>query len=202
MARTGRPRSFDRDLAVKTAMHLFWEYGFEGVSLEQLRRTMGGISSASFYAAFGSKEALYRETLNLYVRTDGKVVASLLDADLSPRDKIELTLRRAAVMQTSATHPTGCMVALSAMVTSASGAEVRALTTAVRATNRAAFLVCVQAGVDTGTLRPTTNIAGLATLYDALLVGFAMQARDGVAADALDAAVTQALLAWDANRSD
>lgn len=200
MARTGRPRSFDRADAVTQAMHLFWQHGFEGVSLDQLRRAMGGISSASFYAAFTSKEALYRETLKSYLQTHGKVMMTLRDMDLRPRDRLEMALRQSAVMQTTASHPPGCMIALSSTICSESGATVQALNTAERATNRAAIVACIEAGVDDGTLRPTTSIAGLATLYDGLLVGLSIQARDGVATDALDGAITQALLAWDANR--
>ncbi|HWL71775.1 MAG TPA: hypothetical protein VNS22_25815 [Geminicoccus sp.] len=48
-------------------------------------------------------------------------------------------------------------------------------------------------------MRPATDLVGLATLYEGLLVGLSIQARDGVPAGAIDAAITQALLAWDAN---
>ncbi len=58
MPRTGRPREFDRDQALVAATDLFWRHGFEGASLAQLREAMGHISSASFHAAFKSKEAL------------------------------------------------------------------------------------------------------------------------------------------------
>lgn len=130
MARTGRPRGFDRDKAVRQAMHLFWEHGFEGVSLEQLRQSMGGISSASFYAAFGSKEALYRTALEDYRATHGKVVLVLRDEGLSPRQRIEQALRRSAEMQTDPAHPTGCMVTLSSTICSVDGESVQALTLA------------------------------------------------------------------------
>ena len=199
MARTGRPRSFDRDDAVTQAMHLFWEHGFEGASLEQLRRAMGGISSASFYAAFNSKEALYRETLDAYLRGHGEVMAALRDESLSSRDRLEQALRRSSVMQTETGHPTGCMVTLSATICSADASVVRSLTAAERAANREAIRACVDAAIADGALRRETDSAGLAALFDGLLVGLSIQARDGVSGEQLDAAVTQALYAWDAN---
>ncbi|WP_242141216.1 TetR/AcrR family transcriptional regulator [Sphingomonas sp. TREG-RG-20F-R18-01] len=199
MARTGRPRAFDRDEAVLHAMHLFWEHGFEGVSLERLRRTMGGISSASFYAAFGSKEALYRETLNRYLTTHGAVMMVLRDEGLPPRQRLERALRESAQMQTAPNHPTGCMVTLSSTICSQGGYSVQALTSAERAANREAILACITNAIDDRTLRPDTNHAGLATLFEALLVGLSIQARDGVSTEDLDAAVTEALNAWDAN---
>lgn len=199
MARTGRPREFDRDDAVTQAMYLFWEHGFEGVSLEQLRRSMGGISSASFYAAFGSKEALYRTTLEKYHETHGKVMLALLDENLLPRQRLEQALRRSAEMQTDPSHPTGCMVTLSSTICSVDGASLQALTLAERAANREAIRASIDAAISAGTLRPDTNPAGLAALFDGVLVGLSIQARDGVSSNDLDAGVTQALAAWDAN---
>lgn len=201
MARTGRPRNFDRDKALSCAMHLFWKHGFEGASLEQLRLAMGGISSASFYAAFGSKEALYRETLREYSRTHGMVVGALRDPGLSPRRRLEQALRRSAVMQTGPDHPPGCMVALSSTVCSPGSAGVQTVTAAERKANRDAIVACVRAGVDDGTLLSSTDVAGLAALYDGLLLGLSLQARDGVAPQVMDAAISQGLKAWDANCS-
>lgn len=71
MPRTGRPRTFNRDEAVAAAMILFWEYGFESTSLAQLKAAMGDISSASFYAAFKSKEDLFREVIDRYISMYG-----------------------------------------------------------------------------------------------------------------------------------
>lgn len=200
MVRTGRPRNFDREKAVTTAMHLFWQHGYEGTSLDQLRRAMGDISSASFYAAFGSKETLYREAVMEYLRTHGQVMAGLRNKGIPPRTRLEQALRGSANMQTTPPHPTGCMVALSATVCSESGAPVQAITAAERKANREAIVACVEAGIKEGALRPDTDVPGLASLFEGLLVGLSIQARDGVPGIVIDAGITQALKAWDANR--
>ena len=201
MARTGRPREFDRDQALAAATDLFWRHGFEGASLAQLREAMGGISSASFYAAFTSKEALYREVLAGYLDRHGAVLAPLTDKGLRPRDRIEQALRKTARMQTDPAHAPGCLVILSATIGSPQTAELRAITAQVRAANRGAIAACVQAGVEAGDLAPDTDTAGLTALFDTLLVGSALQAIDGTPAGALDAAMANAMVAWDHART-
>lgn len=86
MPRTGRPRAFNRDEAVAAAMLLFWEYGYESTSLAQLRAGMGNISAASFYAAFESKEALFREAVDRYISTYGHVSEIFRDTSISAKE--------------------------------------------------------------------------------------------------------------------
>ena len=196
MARTGRPRKFDRDEALTSAMVLFWRHGFEGASLERLRQSMGGLSSASFYAAFGSKNALYREVLARYLGTHGRVLDALHDTSLPPRERIRRALRRSARMQTDSSHPPGCMVALSATVGSAELGALGALTASERFENRDAIASCVRAAVDAGELKPDADVIGLTALFDGLLCGFSIQAIDHVTTSALEAAIANALTAW------
>lgn len=197
MPRTGRPRSFDRDAAVTSATHLFWQHGYEGVSLDQLRTTMGGISSASFYAAFGSKEALYREALSVYLATYGRVTDALRDQTLPPRDRIEHALRRSAMMQTTPGHPTGCMVTLSATIGSDQTTALKGLTAAERQANREAIVLCVTAAIENGTLPANVDTVGLAAMFDGFLLGISLLARDGMTGDVLNGAITNAMRAWD-----
>lgn len=200
MARTGRPRGFDRDFALEAAMRVFWEHGYEGSSIDALRGAMGGISSASFYAAYESKEALYREALTRYLSSHGQVLAPLHDAALSPRDRIERTLRGSARMQTDPEHPLGCMITLSATVGSPQTDELRKATAVTRLANRQMIDSTVRAAVAEGTLRQDAADTGLPVFLDVALNGLALVARDGANREMLEGAVDAAMAAWDSYR--
>ncbi len=200
MPRTGRPREFDRGHALDAAMRLFWRQGYETTSLDQLKRAMGGLSAASFYGAFGSKERLFREALERYLGTHGQVVAPLHDDALGHREALEAILRRSARMQTEENLPGGCMVVLSAANMSPENAHVQALVAAERGRTRDGIRRRVAQAVTSGELRPGTDVEGLATLVEALLVGMSVQSRDGVTGAAIEAAVSTLLTLWDACR--
>lgn len=197
MARTGRPREFDRDQALDAALTLFWEQGYEPTSLNQLKAHMGDISPASFYAAFGSKEALFREVVQRYLETYGQVMAPLWDQTLSPRDAIERTLRGSARMQTSRTHPAGCMVVLGACNCSPENQPVQTLLETERARSRNGFAACVKRAIANGELAASPATETLPTLFATFLHGLSCEARDGNRAKQLDAAITTLMQLWD-----
>ncbi len=198
MARTGRPRGFDKSEAVERAMLLFWELGYEATSLAQLRAAMGDISSASFYAAFRSKEALFEEVVGRYLDTHGRVIAPLGDPLLPPREAIERALRQSARMQTDPAHPSGCLVVLASTTCSPENDPIRSRLEAERERNRAALLACVERAIARGELPPDTDPRSFATVFDTFLVGLSTQARDRVPLAALDAAISLLMRVWDA----
>lgn len=198
MPRTGRPREFDMDEAVQQAMGLFWEQGYEATSLAQLKAAMGNISSASFYAAFESKEALFRQVLDQYLRTHGQVTAPLLDATLPPREAVERTLRGSVRMQTDATHPLGCFVVLSTSTCSPENRHLQARLAEERQRNRTGLRACVERAIARSELRDDTDATALVAMFDTFLVGLSTQARDGVPLTALEAGVSALMGVWEA----
>lgn len=200
MAQRGRPRTFDRDEAITSAMHLFWEYGFDSTSLAQLKAAMGGgISAPSFYSAFESKEALYREALERYMQLYGQVTRSLHDKSIAPREGIALALLRTARMQCEAGHPKGCMVVSG--ITGASSSrneEITGFLRDVRSRTRAGFRACVERGIHSGELRKTTSATSVAVAFDSFFLGISVLARDGVRYAVIEKAVTEAMGIWDA----
>ncbi|CAD7734637.1 HTH-type transcriptional repressor ComR [Xanthomonas hydrangeae] len=200
MAQMGRPRSFDRDTAVEQALHLFWEQGYESTSLSQLKAAIGGgITAPSFYAAFFSKEALFKECMDRYLATYAKVTHCLWDTSLGPKQAVELALRRSAKMQCERGHPKGCMVTLGVM--SAPSPELSALCTPLtrsRARTRAGIRACVERAIVNGELGSDADPAALTCVFDSFLLGLSTLARDGMSFKAMDAAITQLMGFWDA----
>ncbi|PYC11042.1 TetR family transcriptional regulator [Pseudomonas jessenii] len=199
MARTGRPRAFDRDDAVDQAMQLFWQHGYDSTSLSLLKAELGGgISAPSFYAAFGSKEALFDECVQRYLATFAQVTECLWDETLPPRQAIETALRQSARMQCDDGHPKGCMVTLGVMsAPSPENAHVAQALTHSRARTRAGIVACVERGVSEGLLADDTNAAAMATVFDSFLQGISILARDDTPIESIDAAITQVMRTWD-----
>ncbi|MGB9097249.1 TetR/AcrR family transcriptional regulator [Erwinia sp.] len=197
--RTGRPRQFDRDEAVRQAMHLFWERGFDSTSLSQLKGAIGnGITAPSFYAAFGSKEKLFQEAVQCYLQSHGRVTEALWHDDVLPREAIESTLLRSSKMQCEADHPKGCMVTLGLMTVSASEHNylLRPLEES-RARTSEGFIHCVQRGVLSGELRADISAKTLGFTFSSFLTGISTLARDGVAYEQIERSVRQVMLLWD-----
>ncbi len=197
MAKTGRPRIFNRDKAVFDAMILFWQQGFESTSLSQLREVMGNISAGSFYTAFESKEKLFKEVIDLYTSTYGRVMLSLKDSSLDPSKAIELALRQSAKMQTDGSHPLGCLTVLSASTCSLDNMHIREMLKEQRKLVRSWMSSCIRRAVDQGKLSSSTDIAMLTTFFLSFLHGISIQARDGVPFDTINAAITQIMTIMD-----
>ncbi len=198
MAKMGRPRSFDRDEAINQAMLLFWKYGYESTSLSQLKAGMGGISAPSFYAAFGSKEALFKEVVTRYIDTYGQVTISpLWDQTIPPKKAIELALRRSAKMQTEGSHPPGCLLVLSVSVCSPEHDHIQKLLTDARKRVRKGFVSCVQRAIDNGELEGESDPEVMAAMFDSFLLGFSTLTRDGIPLAVLESSITQIMKVWD-----
>jgi len=199
MARTGRPRSFDREAAIDVAMHLFWEHGYEPTTLNLLKDAMGGISPTSFYAAFGSKEALFREVVERYRVTHGSVTDILREESLPPREVVETCLRRSIAMQTDVSHPIGCLVTQAATNCGPETQFAADALTAERRANFEAIIKQVERGVASGHLPPDTDVHAVATLFSTFMVGIATSARDGASREELERAVSLAMASWNAS---
>lgn len=114
MAARGRPRAFDKTQALERAMEVFWQKGFEASSMTDLTRAME-IGATSLYAAFGSKEQLFREALAVYLNTVGARIWSSVNNAQTAYQAVENFLMITAGAFSSRDYPSGCLVVLSGL---------------------------------------------------------------------------------------
>ena len=122
--RRGRPRSFDRDEALDRAVLVFWEKGYEGASIEDLRQAMN-INPPSLYAAFGSKRELFLAAIDRYANTFGSRPFGAFCLEPDVRDAVAKLFETSINCATQKGLPRGCMIASVATVEASRDSEVR-----------------------------------------------------------------------------
>lgn len=187
----GRPREFDREAALERAMRLFWEQGYEGTSMSALVAALG-IASARIYAAFGSKEGLFREAVALYEKDEGGFADRALQVR-GVRDALKRMLDDAVTAYTQPGRPSGCLVVSAASSTSPDGADIQQWLCEHRRQRTASIIARLQQAKVCQELEDGANVQALGDFYATFLHGISIQARDGVPPDRLRQSVDIAL---------
>jgi TetR/AcrR family transcriptional repressor of nem operon len=106
----GRPRLFDLDGAITSALNLFWEGGYGATTPAELLGAIG-VGKGSFYNAFRSKHALFEQALRRY--GDDRVAGlSRSFADPGPiGQRIKAYLERLAAPENEKRLRRGCFAA-------------------------------------------------------------------------------------------
>lgn len=196
MAERGRPRGFDRLAALERAMEVFWERGYQAASMSDLTGAMG-INSPSLYAAFGSKEELYREAIHHFAATESDDILSPLRNAPTARAALEGYLMASARIFTRPGRPPGCMVVLSAVNAVGVGDETSRILREMRAGSVTTIEERLRRAVDEGELPASLDRHPVASYYVTVQQGMSIQARDGASRQTLEMIAQGAMAAWD-----
>ncbi|CAM3487149.1 TetR/AcrR family transcriptional regulator [Delftia tsuruhatensis] len=177
-------------------MLAFWRRGYEGTSMADLVQALG-IASARIYAAFGSKQDLFREAVQRYEAGDGGFADRAMAQEPRVRDALARVLRDAVATYTDVAHPLGCMVVTAATNCAEENEAVAAWLAEHRRQRTQSLIDRLQRALDEGELRAGTDVQALGDFYATQLHGISVQARDGVPRQRLLAAVQTALLLLD-----
>jgi AcrR family transcriptional regulator len=196
MTTRGRPRSFDRDAALRAAMKCFWKLGYEGASMAELTSAMG-INSPSLYACFGSKEELFRAAVQLYLDTEDRGTRKVLEAQPTARAAIHAMLRHGAGNLARPGHPHGCLLMLGDSNVSNGSEAVRHFLIQRRRDIQAGLERRLRQGVADGDLPADADVNAMAAFYMTVMQGLSLRARDAASRESLLQVVDSAMAAWD-----
>ncbi|MGW0656501.1 TetR/AcrR family transcriptional regulator [Streptomyces umbrinus] len=111
MARTGRPREFDKEQTLARALELFWSRGYGATSVQDLVDALA-VERGSLYGAFGDKRRFYLDAVRLYWEVYERHLTAALDtAPLLPALREILTHpARLDELISDVGVPQGCLV--------------------------------------------------------------------------------------------
>jgi AcrR family transcriptional regulator len=190
----GRPREFDVDQALGRALAVFWRKGYEGSTLPDLTRAMG-INRPSLYAAFGSKEGLFRRVLDRYAEGPTAYVREALN-EPTARAVAERLLGGTVDLVTDRRNPRGCLLVQGALACGEAAEPVRRELISRRLAGEAAIRERFERALAEGDLPAGSHPADLARYLVAIIHGIAVQAAGGASRAQLRRVAALALSAW------
>jgi AcrR family transcriptional regulator len=190
----GRPREFDVDEAIDTACTLFWRKGYDGTSLADLTKAIG-ITSPSFYFAFGSKEGLFKKALAHYKASHlGFAEEALREA--TARAVVERLLYGFADALTDPKCPPGCLAMNCALPSSDETDPIRVGLARWRERRKEVLRVRFEEARLGGDLPADADPDDLARYVMVVSWGMAVDAQTGANREALRRTVATAMRVW------
>ncbi|MET0936659.1 MAG: TetR/AcrR family transcriptional regulator [Luteibacter sp.] len=190
----GRPRSFDITQALDHAIEVFMAKGYDGATLTDLTEAMG-INPPSLYAAFGSKEGLFRQALTRYEEERDAKLRDALAASTAT-ETVRRFLHDSVEEQTRPDRAHGCLFIQGGLACGTQGEQVREPLTLARLGGYRPLADRFRAAQDTGEISKDTDPEALARYVCALVHGLAVQAASGVPRDQMLAVVDMTMHAW------
>lgn len=175
--KTGRPISFDKNVALEAAMLLFWERGYEGTSMADLTQAMG-LNPSSIYAAFGGKHALFQLAAKRYVEMRAQYAGKALEEPTLEKVVYALFDNTIAFL-TAPGHPPTCMTLAGAVGCSVEAKPARDLMTEIRKQNQIAIRKRLLKARKSGELPKEINVDDYTRYLSTIVAGLSIQAANG-----------------------
>lgn len=190
----GRHRAFDLEKVLDQSLSVFWRKGYDGTSYTDLVEATG-IERPSLYAAFGNKEALFRQVLDRYFTRYMEFMPKALEAPTAWEAASQI-LHGSIELNTRFPQHTGCLNLNGALVGSDDAAALRRTQVQARDEGQMEIKERFERAKAEGDLPETADPGILAAWIAALIHGFAVQAKVGLSRETLDAAARQAMAGW------
>lgn len=188
-----RPKSFDRDVALRRAMELFWAQGYEATSTDDLLAAMG-IGRQSMYDTFGDKHRLYLAALRLYRDEQRGSLEQSLSTGGGGLASVAATLEWISTAD-DPDRPRGCMLVNATTERAGCDSDVRDIVSANVSGCELLFEHAVRSAVAAAELPRGVDPRAAAQFLMSTVQGMRVSAKAGVPPEALRAVARFAVAA-------
>lgn len=170
----GRPRTYEENAVLESAVELFRERGYEGVSIPDLTTHLG-ICRQSLYKSFGDKRGLYLAALERYGRREVDARRNLLAAEGSPLENLRTVIRGWAALATRCPGE-GCLTVVG-IIENRGDPEALAVVEQQVERLEQGFRETLARAQAAGELNPTASPARLARSFTSTVYGLGLLSR-------------------------
>ncbi|RBW44587.1 TetR/AcrR family transcriptional regulator [Psychromonas sp. B3M02] len=100
---------FDREEVIQKATNLYWGKGYHGTSMRNLQTAID-LRPGSIYATFGSKDNLFKESIQYYANKTGEVLEACLAESETPLAGLKLFIKKLVVDNLEGKPSCMCMI--------------------------------------------------------------------------------------------
>jgi len=171
----GPAKQFDQQDALKKALEVFWDKGYEATSMQDLVNHMG-INRASMYDTFGSKYELFKQSLDAYCQQSLVNIKQVLG---EPGSALQNIVRYYQLLgsSTGMVKHHGCFINNTAVELGPHKPEIADYIRQHWSAVEALFESTLDRAVEQGELHPDTDTASLARLFNTLIQGLAVSSK-------------------------
>ncbi|MBI0426265.1 TetR/AcrR family transcriptional regulator [Psychrobacter sp. NG27] len=171
------PIKFNRDEVIEKAKNLYWEKGYHATSMRNLQDVVN-MHPGSIYAAFGSKDKLFTESLNRYAVEGAKRLADCVAQKDTVLDGLKHFIHTVIVCN-KATAPSGmCMIVKTvAELTQNDSPELLAHATSILEGIEASFAKLFAQAVDSSEIGKDKDPIELARYLQIQIIGLRTYAQ-------------------------
>lgn len=168
---------FNRDEVIEKAKDLYWQKGYHGTSMRNLQDVID-MRPGSIYAAFGSKDNLFKEALNFYAQQSKEHLAKCMAEEPNIMSGLKLFMNRVAISNEH-TAPNGmCMIVKSiAELTEFESPDLLALAKKILVNVERAFTDIFQQAINHGEINADKDPGELARFFQIQLIGLKTYAQ-------------------------
>lgn len=177
---------FDRDEVIEKAKNLYWQKGYHATSMRNLQDVVD-MRPGSIYAAFGSKDNLFKEALKRYAEESSEQLALCMKDSPTVLVGLKQFIRNATIFNKDRMPSGMCMIVKTVSeLTHSDSSELLASAMKILANIETEFIELFQQAIDLGEINADKDPVSLARYLQVQIIGLRTYSQINHDADALD----------------